>query len=357
MIDKDMRQSAANAEVSGFYKMLFRPGEGHVWAAADLDVLAGEAAVHFSGQCFERALEDGPSSAIYRLDLVGGELARVGPGRMFRSAADGSAAFVEADGEGGERLVVLDPAGSRIALIAVTMRIETLAWSPSGHELLILAADASADVAGAEGGYALRGEEHGAAWLPDVMSTDAADLWRRLYRWSRGLSNLTALTKPPLNVWEASWLGDHEILVVASDHHGEGSWYEASMRVVNARTGAQRIVYNPAEQVGLPVGAPDGRRWAVIEAFCSDRGIICGTALVGEGDDAARWICAASRLATFGGVRPIACFSRGCVGRKPLSGKSTWAAENWTNCGRPMCKPSEAGIRVLSPLATTRHLP
>ena len=283
MIDKDMRQSAANAEVSGFYKMLFRPGEGHVWAAADLDVLAGEAAVHFSGQCFERALEDGPSSAIYRLDLVGGELARVGPGRMFRSAADGSAAFVEADGEGGERLVVLDPAGSRIALIAVTMRIETLAWSPSGHELLILAADASADVAGAEGGYALRGEEHGAAWLPDVMSTDAADLWRRLYRWSRGLSNLTALTKPPLNVWEASWLGDHEILVVASDHHGEGSWYEASMRVVNARTGAQRIVYNPAEQVGLPVGAPDGRRWAVIEAFCSDRGIICGTVTLDEG--------------------------------------------------------------------------
>src|SRR3546814_7377273 len=68
---------------------------------------------------------------------------------------------------------------------------------------------------------------------------------------------------------------------VCSSDLGEGSWYEASLRLIDATTGAERARYAPAEQIGVPAGAPDGRRWAAIAAFCSDRGIICGTVVVG----------------------------------------------------------------------------
>src|SRR5690606_16076519 len=70
----------------------------------------------------------------------------------------------------------------------------------------------------------------------------------------------------------------------ASDHHSEGSWYEASLRVLDAATGAERSRYAPAEQIGVPAGSPDGQRWALLEAFCSDRGIVCGPVTLGGAD-------------------------------------------------------------------------
>ncbi|MEI9984804.1 MAG: hypothetical protein WDN69_17305 [Aliidongia sp.] len=41
--------------------------------------------------------------------------------------------------------------------------------------------------------------------------------------------------------------------------------------------GAERVIYRPDDQIGLPAGAPDGSRIAFVEAFCSDRGVVCGT--------------------------------------------------------------------------------
>lgn len=285
MTPKDMRGSAAAKAVDAIYSDMFRPGEGHVWNAADLDVAANGRSVSFTGQCFAGTLEDGPSQAVYRLDLSDRSTTKVTLGRMFRHAPDGRTAHVES-GDTGQAIVVTAPDGSPIARLYVAGRVESLNWSPSGRQLLILAADPGADVAGVEGGFAMRDVRDAAAWLPDVTASDAQDIWRRLYRWSESEAGLVAVTAPPLNIWEASWLGDASVIVVASDHHGEGSWYCASLRVIGLDDRAETARFVPADQLGLPAGSPCGSRWAAVHAFCSDRGIICGTLVIGEGGSA-----------------------------------------------------------------------
>lgn len=284
MIEKDMRATSAACDVDAFYSRLFRPGGDHLWTAADLDLAADDRSLSFTAQYFPGTLEEGPASIVCRLDLTDGGVDRIAHGRLYRNAPDGRAAYIGAGEDGREQLVVLSESGERLVSIPLEVRVEALAWSPGGRDLLILGADPGADVSGAEGGYALRGGATGPGWLPEISASDAQDLWRRLYRWSDGATVLQAVTRPPVNVWEAAWLGDGRLAVIASDHHSEGSWYEATVRVVDAETGAEHARYAPAEQVGVPAGSPDGRYWAVIEAFCSDRGLVCGPITLGEGE-------------------------------------------------------------------------
>ncbi|WP_054588475.1 alpha/beta hydrolase family protein [Sphingopyxis macrogoltabida] len=284
MIEKDMRETRAARDVAAFYGALFRPGTDDLWTGADLDLTPDGGSVHFAGQYFPGRLEDGPASTICRLDLRDGIVHRIAPGRLHRNAPDGRAAYI-ATGHGGcERLVILSESGEPLVSIPLEARVEALAWSPGGSGLLILGADPGADVSGAEGGYVLRGGASGPSWLPEVAASDAQDLWRRLYRWSDGATALQAVTRPPVNVWEAAWLGEERFAVIASDHHGEGSWYEATLRIIDAKTGAEEARHAPVEQIGVPAGSPDGRYWAAIEAFCSDRGIVCGSVVLGEGE-------------------------------------------------------------------------
>ncbi len=262
---------------------MFRPGEGHVCSAHDIHLAADGRTVHFTGQSFEGSLEQGPSAAICRLNLADGRVHRIARGRLYRSSRDGRGAFVAADGGEGEQVAIVSATGEQLALLSIEARVEGLEWSPDGHSLMILGADLGADVSGAEGGYALSGVPTGPGWLPDVSSSDDQNLWRRLYRWSDGQSELCALTSPPVNVWEAAWLGNNGFIVVASDHHSEGSWYGATLRVMDA-TGTERSRYKAAEQIGSPAGSPDGNHWSAIEAFCSDRGIVCGSITLGTSE-------------------------------------------------------------------------
>lgn len=280
-MERDIRGTDAARRVDAFYRAAFQPGGQHVWTASDLNLTTAGDAVHFTGQCFETTLEAGPTASIYRLALPSGELHRVHEGRLFRASRDGRAAFVERAHDA-EYLTVLDVNDEPIARIAICQRIEALAWDPTGRELLVLAADAGADVSGVEGGYALAGAAGEATWLPEIVSTDSVDSWRRLYRWRVGDQKIQPFTEPPLNVWEASWLGDDAVLVVASDHHGEGSWYDADVRVLDAVNGVERHRHTSADQLAVPTGSPTGARWAAIEAFCSDRGLVCGTVILSD---------------------------------------------------------------------------
>lgn len=280
MIDKDIRGSRAASDVEEFYGGLFQPGTGHIWAAHDLDPTSDGKSVFFAGQCFERALSEGPTSMVCRLGLTDGLVQRFAAGRLYRNSSDGRAAYIAPDERGREQLIILSLNGDEQVRIALDVRVESMLWSVNGQVLLIQAADAGADVSGAEGGFALR-EAAQESWLPEVAASNAENLWRRLYRWSAGSSALEAVTQPPANIWEAAWIGEDSVVVVASDHHGEGSWYTATLRILDAVSGAERWRYSPAEQIGIPCGSPDGRYWSAIEAFCSDRGLVCGTVVVG----------------------------------------------------------------------------
>src|SRR3546814_8388750 len=151
MFHHESRDSDAARDVAAFCGELCRPGEGHWWAATDLDPSVDGRHIYFAGQSFEGSLEQGPANIVCRLDLADGSINRVVAGRFYRNAADGRAAYVGAGENGQERLVIVSAAGEQLCSITLDIRVEAMAWSPNGRGLLVLGADSGADVSGAEG--------------------------------------------------------------------------------------------------------------------------------------------------------------------------------------------------------------
>jgi dipeptidyl aminopeptidase/acylaminoacyl peptidase len=284
---RDARATPAGQAAWRLYRGLFRPGEKHVWTAQDLEPTPDGTAVYLIGQCFEGALEDGASTSAWRLDVASGELSEAVAGaRLFRISPDGQRAVcLSRSGEAAEQLQLLQlPRYELIEEVSIAGRVEAAAWAPDGSRLLLVVAGTEADISGAEGGFALRSCPEGASWLPEVISSRGGDLWRQILLWTPGAGLPIALTQPPVNVWEAAWLGDDRVLAIASDDHSEGSWYGASLRFLQVEKQKEIGRYSGRDQLGLPAGSPDGRHAAVIEAVCSDRGIICGSVRLMNGD-------------------------------------------------------------------------
>lgn len=269
----DVRDTPQFAAIARFYGAMFAPGTGLVHDVREVHPL-GDGTFGVIGATFAGTLEEGPSLNAYRIDGNSGAITkwRRGGQRMAVTRSGDRCAMV-VDG----KVEIFEPAtGVAVATLAVDGVVEQLRWSPAGR-LALLVAGARADVSGAEGGFARTVERAGPAWLPEVDLGDSEDVWRRLWLWDGEAVHVTAVTTPPLNVWECAWAGETALAVVASDHHGEGSWYDASLRMVEVAGGAVAEAYRSPDQVAKPVASPDGTMLAFLEAVCSDRGIVCGT--------------------------------------------------------------------------------
>ena len=287
---RDIRSSAEFSAVVRFYDALFAPGRDHVYAAPDLAAEPGGSRAIFAGLSFRSTLADGPSSRLYRVDLTSGDVSPFGPdgARLPRPSPMGAAtAFVQPDEDGGEVLVLAAPDGSGARAYAVDGLIEQIDWSPDGARLLLVVAGRGADLAGCQGGYAMKAKPEGPDWLPEVRCDEGEDLWRTLWVMEVATGAPSRLSAEGSNIWEASWCGLDAIAAVRSDHHSEGSWYRSTLVLVDAATGAESELYRPQDQIGLPRGAPGGGHVAFVEAVCSDRGLVCGAlkvASLGAGD-------------------------------------------------------------------------
>ncbi len=288
-MQRDIRSTSEFKAVEAFYAALLSPGEGRVYAVPEIRPAADGLSAHFTGLAFAGSFEDGPSTGVYRMDLASGEFTAIhaGAARLTRLSPDGSRlAFVaRLAGEEAERLVIAAPDGSGPqAAPEAAGFIEQVEWSPDGRAILLLVAGLGADLAGYQGGHATAVAVEGPDWLPEVKTDREENLWRRLWLLDVATQTLKLLSAPATNVWEASWCGAGHIAVTRGGHHGEGSWYASTLALISATDGAERELYRPADQIGLPAGSPDGRQVAFVEAVCSDRGIVCGTAkLAGVG--------------------------------------------------------------------------
>ncbi len=286
-MQRDIRSTEEFQSVAAFYQAVFQPGGDHVYTARDLETDPDQRILYLTGLSFRGALEDGPTSGVYRLPLDGsGGLVPVAEGRLPKPSPAGRHLAYVAAQAAGDRLVVTDMGGGpALPVSPVDGHIEALQWSPDGRHLLLVVAGLGADLSGHEGGFSTAAAaQDGPAWLPEIETGQEDCLWRRLWIWEAASGAARIVSAVGTNVWEASWCGNDRVAIIRSSAHSEGSWYRAELALLGL-DGAERVIYRPDDQIGLPAGSPDGRWIAFVEAFCSDRGVVCGTLkLVGLDD-------------------------------------------------------------------------
>jgi dipeptidyl aminopeptidase/acylaminoacyl peptidase len=283
-MERDFRSDPHYVETADLYARLFAPGTGHVYNCTDVQVPRHGRGLVFVGHGFASTLEAGPTTALDRCDLDRPGLQLIdddGGARLPRPApTDDRLAWVVPNPRGAGDLVIVaaDEGRGERREVAVPGLVEELAWAPDGTRLLLLVAGGGADLAGYQGGFALSEAEDPdlPSWLPDVTTDHGADAWRRAWLIDSASGATRRISGDGTNVWEAAWCGG-DVVVTASDHHGEGSWYRSTLRLIDPQSGGERELYVPVDQIGLPQGAPNERWIAFIEGICSDRGIVCGT--------------------------------------------------------------------------------
>ncbi len=100
--------------------------------------------------------------------------------------------------------------------------------------------------------------------------------WRGLWLYAVDTGELTRISPDGMNCWEAAWCGTAAIVAVSSDSLGEDAWYDAVLTRIDVDTGTCRELLTSELQLGVVAGSPDGRYVGVVEAVCSDRGIMAG---------------------------------------------------------------------------------
>src|SRR6185437_2662993 len=156
--------------------------------------------------------------------------------------------------------------------------VEYLHWSPDVRRVLLGVAGHGADMSGGQGAVASNqvGEEPYPSWMPTVESGDESYRWRRAWVYELDTGGVRQVSREDSNVWEAVWCGNAAVAAVVSPGPREGLWYSARLQIMAIENGSGREIYTPRDQIGWPAASPSGKHLVVVEAICSDRGIVAG---------------------------------------------------------------------------------
>ena len=207
---------------------------------------------------------------------IDGELREGEPGSLPRLSPDGSRLAYASD-SGHEGRLSLRVDGAELGEIAGS--VEDLRWSPDGSQLLVLAADLGADMAGAASAKKI--EEAGAA-AQDPKVIRPAQFWRRLWLVDAATGEARDVTPEGTNVFELDWAGGRAV-AVCTDDPSESAWYDAWIGLIDLEARTVERVHTPRWQLQSPAISPGGEV-AFVEGFSSDRGTLTGTVhVLGQG--------------------------------------------------------------------------
>lgn len=279
----DIRETVLYREAEALYKALHQPGTGQISDAAEIHVAASSHYAVFAGTLMD-TLEGAPPTRICQVDLTSGEtcVLTFGPNtdRLPKYSPDGrQIAFLSDRHRAGDfQLYLLDAAsGAARPASPVEGWVEYLHWSPDGTRILLGVAGYGADIAGGQGAVtSKRVAEEVPSWMPAVETGHESFRWRRAWVYELASGQVRQVSHPDANVWEAAWCGNTALAAVVSPEAAEGLWYSASLHVVDIETGKGREIYKPQDQLGWPTASSAGTRVAVVEALCSDRGLVAG---------------------------------------------------------------------------------
>lgn len=262
---------------------LHRPAFGRPHALRELHASTDGASVAVTGSVFDE-LVGVPRTAVYTCD--DGKLNQVttscGSARWPRFAPDGSLmSFLSDRADRGVFQLCLLPTGrfgEATATTVVPGTVEYSHWSPDGRQVLLGVAGLGADLSGAQGSGTSVGPSASrlADWEPLVEAGEQDGSWRSLWIYSVETDTATRVSPDGLNCWEATWCGNGQVATVASDDPSEDAWYDATLRLIDTQRGTVEELFRSKSQLAMPTCSPDATHIAIVQAICSDRGVVAG---------------------------------------------------------------------------------
>jgi dipeptidyl aminopeptidase/acylaminoacyl peptidase len=292
---RDIRGSWAWRLVEDHFTRSYGPALDRVGTASDVRAAPDGRRAAFVGEV-RHAWQDRPSGRTCLVDLTGptaGTLTELshptGTDRTPRWSPDGHRlAFLSDQGTPGRhRPWLTDPdTGTTTAGPTLPGTAEYLAWSPDSRRILV---GVVGDPAGRDHGVD-HGSDHGSgngldhpSWLPTVSSDTDACPTRTVWVFDLDGGPARPMSLAGLAVWEADWSGPDRIAAIVSDGGSENDWYGTRLVLIDAATGMVSTLYpHPGRQLAQPCGSPDGRWVAVLESWCSDRGVMAGAVVAIE---------------------------------------------------------------------------
>jgi dipeptidyl aminopeptidase/acylaminoacyl peptidase len=289
-MERDLRDTAVYREAEASFKELRQPGTGQLADLTDVHVSPDGRRAVFAGALLDE-LKGSPTTRICLTDLDSGDIRVLtfGPNvdRAPKFSPDGrTVAFLSDRESAGEfQLFLLDPLTGRAGPTpAVNGWVEYLHWSPDGRRILLGVAGHGADIAGAQGAIASQQRRLTSvpSWMPTVQAGDESHEWRQAWIYELETRQVRKVSPPGFNLWETVWCGPGALAAIVSSGPKEGSWYTAHLQLIALDTGEARVIYQPQDQLGWPSAPPSGSFVALVEAVCSDRGLVAGDVLLIE---------------------------------------------------------------------------
>jgi dipeptidyl aminopeptidase/acylaminoacyl peptidase len=282
-MEKDIRNAPLFREIETLVATLRRPGTGQISDAAEVHCSPDGKFAVFAGTLMD-TLEGLPETRICTTDIATGDtrVLTFGPhtDRSPKFSPDGlHIAFLSDRHKAGDfQLYLLELASGAVRPTPrVDGWVEYLHWSPDGRRIVLGVAGHGADVAGGQGAVASKPLAQSLpGWMPLIETADASYRWRRAWIYEPANDSVRRVSRVDINVWEAVWCGDDALAAIVSPGPSEGLWYRACLQTIQVGSGEHREVYRPKDQIGWPAGSPSGKHLAVVEAVCSDRGIVAG---------------------------------------------------------------------------------